>query len=167
MLQSLRRRTWAPRGRTPIQKSWDRHDRLSVISALTVAPYYRRLGLYFRIHDHNIRTEEVLEFIKSLRRHLRRHITLVLDRWSVHRAGVRRLLEAGVSWLEVEWLPPYAPELNPTEQVWTHTKYGDLANFIPEDVEHLSSEVADSLAATGSDKSLLLAFFKHAQLDLK
>lgn len=167
MLQSLRRRTWAPRGRTPIQKSWDRHHRLSVISALTVAPYYRRLGLYFRIHDHNIRTEEVLEFIKSLRRHLRRHITLVLDRWSVHRAGVRRLLEAGVSWLEVEWLPPYAPELNPTEQVWTHTKYGDLANFIPEDVEHLSSEVADSLAATGSDKSLLLAFFKHAQLDLK
>ena len=23
----------------------------------------------------------------------------------------------------LEWLPPYAPELNPVEQVWGHTKY--------------------------------------------
>lgn len=49
MLQPLVRRTWAPRGQTPIQYNSDRHDRLSVISALTVAPVRQRLGVYFLI----------------------------------------------------------------------------------------------------------------------
>ena len=31
MLQPLRRRTWAPRGQTPVQYAWDRHDRFSVL----------------------------------------------------------------------------------------------------------------------------------------
>ena len=137
MLQPVVRRTWAPRGQTPTSKSWDRHDRLSVISALTLAPYYQRFGLYFHIQHDNIRTEEVLEFITALHRRLQRHFILVLDRWSVHRAAVRRLLEAGVSWLEVEWLPAYAPELNPVEHVWGHTKYADLANYLPRDIDDL------------------------------
>ncbi len=38
MLQPVVRRTWAPRGETPVHRSWDRHDRLSVISAITVSP---------------------------------------------------------------------------------------------------------------------------------
>ena len=141
MLQPVRRRTWAPRGHTPIQRCWYRHDRLSVISALTLAPYYRRLGLYFRLYTQNICTEEALEFIKSLHRHLRRNMILVLDRWSVHRSAVRRLLAQGAPWLEVEWLPAYAPELNPVEYVWGHVKYGDLANYLPDDLLELELEV--------------------------
>jgi hypothetical protein len=54
MLQPVVRRTWAPQGQTPIQYSWDWHDRLSVITAITLAPIYCRLGVYFQIHDHNI-----------------------------------------------------------------------------------------------------------------
>lgn len=166
MLQPLVRRTWAPRGQTPTQKSWDRHDRLSVISALTVAPRRRRLGLYFQVHRHNIRTEQVVGFLRSLHRRLRRTIIVVMDRWSVHRAALRRLLEAGSRWLAVEWLPAYAPELNPTEQVWNHTKYGDLANYIPEDLEALWREVERSIGAKRSCPGLLRSFFNHADLHL-
>jgi CheY-like chemotaxis protein len=43
--------TRAPKGETPIQRQWERHDRLSVISAITVAPRRRRLALYSRIED--------------------------------------------------------------------------------------------------------------------
>lgn len=46
MLQPVVRRTWAPRGQTPIQHSRDGRDRLSVISAISMAPRRRRLGLY-------------------------------------------------------------------------------------------------------------------------
>jgi len=45
MLQPTVRRTWAPRGQTPILKSYDRHDRLTAVSAVTVSPQRRRLGL--------------------------------------------------------------------------------------------------------------------------
>lgn len=40
--------------------------------------------------------------------------------------------------LHVEWLPAYARELNPAEQIWNHAKHTDLANFVPDHIVHLS-----------------------------
>lgn len=166
MLQPARRRTWAPRGQTPVQKSWDRHDRLSVISAITIAPRQCRLGVYFRIQGHNIHADDVIAFVRQVHRHLRRNIILVLDRWSVHRAAVRRLEKVCCPWMQVEWLPAYAPELNPVEQIWSHTKYADLANYIPQDIEDLHSQVERSLTEKRYRPSLLRSFFKHGRLIL-
>lgn len=166
MLQPVVRRTWAPRGQTPIQYSWDRHDRLSAISALTVSPKRRRLGLYFHLQEANIRAEAAAEFLVQLRRALGRPLRVVWDRWSVHRKAARLLAARVGTAIDFEWLPPYAPELNPTEQVWTHTKYADLANFIPEDLAHLRSEVAASITSQRSTPRLLRSFFDHAQLRL-
>lgn len=166
MLQPVVCRTWAPRGETPIHYSWDRRDRLSVISAITLSPQRRRFGLYFDIYDHNINTDAFEVFVRWLRRQIRRGIILVLDRWSVHRSGARRLVERFGSKLLVEWLPAYAPDLNPVEQVWSHTKYADLANYIPDNVEALAYEVMDSLEQAGTRQQLLRSFFDHAELKL-
>jgi transposase len=166
MLQPVVRRTWAPRGQTPIQYSWDRHDRLSVIAAITVAPLRHRLGLYFQVHNHNVRFEEVMAFLYLLHRHLRRKFILVLDRYSAHRKAVRLLQEAGVDWFEVEWLPGYAPDLNPVEMLWNHTKYADLANFIPDDVDHLLQAMNVSFTNTRPNGRLIRSFFKYAKLDI-
>jgi len=78
MLQPVVRRTWAPKGQTPIQYSWDRHDRLSLISGITVSPQRQRLGLYFQIHNENINYEKVMAFITMVHRHLRRKFIVVL-----------------------------------------------------------------------------------------
>src|SRR5205823_8787949 len=43
------RRTLAPRGRTPILEAWDRRDRISAISAVTLSPKAGRPGLYFEL----------------------------------------------------------------------------------------------------------------------
>jgi transposase len=166
MLQPVVRRTWAPKGQTPIQYSWDRHDRLSVIAAISLAPLCRRLGLYFQVHNHNVRSEEVIAFLYLVHRHLRRKFILVLDRYSAHRKAVRLLQEAGIDWFEVEWLPGYAPDLNPVEMLWNHTKYADLANFIPDDVHHLLQSVHTSITHTRQNGRLLRSFFKHSELEL-
>lgn len=166
MLQPVVRRTLAPRGHTPVLDCWDRHDRLSVISALSLAPQRQRLGLYFDIHDHNIRADDVYRFIQSVRGRLRRKIILVLDRWSVHRAAVRKLLQRHARSIDIELLPAYAPELNPTEQVWNHTKYADLANYIPDDIHELGVEVAGSMLETRTKPGLLRSFFNWAGLEL-
>jgi transposase len=132
MLQPVRRKTWAPRGHTPLQHAWDRHDRLSVLSAITVSALQRRLRLYFAIHTENIRTPHVVSFLgqlhRQLHRHLRRPCLLVWDRWNVHRSASRWFEDRHPDWFEFEWLPAYAPELNPVEQVWNHAKYARLAN---------------------------------------
>lgn len=122
MLQPTVRRTWAPVGQTPIHHSWDRRDRLSAISAITVSPQRRRLGLYFDILDHNVKTEDFEEFVAHLLRRLSRPIILVMDRYSVHRAAAKSLLARFGPRIMIEWLPAYAPELNPDEQVWNRAK---------------------------------------------
>lgn len=166
MLQPVVRRTWAPRGQTPIQYSWDRRDRLSVISAITIPPQRQRLGLYFQIHKDNVRFEEVMAFLTLLHRRLRRKLIVVLDRLNAHRKGVRLLQEAHPDWFEVEWLPPYAPDLNPVEMVWNHTKYADLANFIPDDIHHLHQAVTNSLDNARGQSELLRSFFRRPRLEL-
>jgi len=166
MLQPVVRRTWAPKGETPIQYSWDRHDRLSVISASTLSPVRQRLGLYFHLYDHNVTFVEVIAFLTMIHRHLRRKFILVLDRLNAHRKAVRLLQAARPEWFEVVWLPAYAPELNPVEMVWNRTKYTDLANFIPEDVHALHQAVTASLDNTRTQQDLIRSFFEHAGLEL-
>ena len=96
-----------------MQYAWDRHDRFSVLGALSLAPWALRIGLYFRLFDHNITAADLVEFIKQLHRQLGRRLILVWDRWSVHRSAAKQL--AHYDWLQVAYLPAYVPELNPVE----------------------------------------------------
>jgi len=166
MLQPTVRRTWAPQGQTPIHASWDRHDRLSVTGALTVSPLQKRVGLYFSIASSNITGDDVFAFVPQLRRHLKRPLLVIWDRFSGHKKAARRLRDLYGARIHVELLPAYAPELNVVEQSWGHTKYGELANFIPHDVDDLAQEIAGSLLAKHRRPDLLNAFFLHARLDL-
>ena len=148
---------------TPIHKVWDRHDRLSVQAAVTLPPRRQRLGVYFggmSITD----TQDVVSFVGHMMGMIRRKVVLILDRWSVHRAAVSVLQKRYPDRLTIEWLPAYAPELNPAEQVWNHTKYGDLANFIPDHIEDLADAVCMSITAQHHDNDLIRGFFKYAQL---
>jgi transposase len=164
MLQPLRRRTWAPQGDTPVLRVWDRHDRWSVLGCLTLAPWALRLGCYFRFYDHNITAEDVRDFVRMLHRQLRRPLIVVLDRWGVHRKAIRLLRAQEPSWLHVEWLPAYAPELNPVEHLWNHTKWSDLANFVPDDANHLRRAAEQSLHDQRDDPSRLYSCFRAAEL---
>lgn len=165
MLQPIRRSTWAPRGRTPIHDAWSRHDRLSVLSALTLSPRQRHVGLLFDVWGHNITAAEVLIMLRSLRRRFRQGYLLVLDRWQVHRSAVRQLLGRTLK-VEVQWLPAYAPQLNPCEQVWQRSKHVDLPNFVPEHREHLRLEVEDALDTMRHEPPILRSFFAWAGLRL-
>lgn len=133
-----------------------------MISAITLPPLRQRLGLSFQIHSENVNFEKVMAFITVVDRRLRRKFILVLDRYSAHRKAVRLLQSEHPDWFEVEWLPAYAPELNPVEMVWNHTKYADLANFIPEDVDELHQSVAASIGNTHTQMHLIRSFFQYA-----
>lgn len=162
MLQPLVRRTWAPEGQTPVMYSWDRHDRLSVLAALSLSARRRRIGLYFVMQRKNITAEELEAFLRQVQRSLGRKLVVVMDRWSVHRKAAKGLFGDGRFW--IEWLPPYAPDLNPVEHVWKHTKYDDLANYIPDDLLDLEIEFEISTDKTRARPELLRSFFHAAEL---
>jgi transposase len=149
-----------------VQRAWDRYDRLSVIGAATLSPTRRRIGLPFQIHEDNIRTSEAVAFVKQLRRQLGRPLIVVWDRWQVHRSAAKQLARSHAGSIEFEWLPAYAPELNPVESRWSHTKYGQLANFVPDDAPQLKRSVRSALKKQLGKHQLKRSFFKSARLNL-
>jgi transposase len=149
-----------------VQRSWDRRDRLSVIGVVTLSPTRRRLGACFSVQRENIRTEHVVDFLRRLRRKVRRPLILVWDRWSVHRAAAQRIAGAGWKRIQWEWLPAYAPELNPVEAMWSHAKYADLANYVPDDADDLAVALGASLRNQSRNQQLKRSYFKTAQLRL-
>jgi transposase len=164
------RRTLAPRGKTPILKSWDRHDRISALSAVTVSPKRRRLGLYFYLlpDDANVHGEDTVAYLKQLRRHIPGPMTILGDKGNVHdRAKVVRAYLAQHPEIVTEPLPSYAPETNPDEGVWGHTKYGRLANFTPEDTAELRSILVEELERIHRRPELLAAFIRHAEVPIR
>jgi transposase len=170
MLTPTVRRTLAPRGRTPIIKCWDRHDRISAISAVTISPGRRRLGLYFRLlpDDVNVRGEDTVEFLKQLRGHIRGPMTVLWDGANIHdrSRAVRRYLAKHPE-VHTERLPAYAPETNPDEGVWQHTKYARLANFAPEDTRQLRRALIEELDRLHRRPDLLQAFLRHAEVPVR
>jgi transposase len=170
MLTPTVRRTLAPRGQTPILKSWDRHDRISAISAVTVSPKRRRLGLYFRLlpDDVNAHGEDTVDFLRQLRRHIPGAMTILWDKGNIHdRSRVVRAYLAGHPEIVTEQFPSYAPETNPDESVWQHTKHARLANFAPEDTAELRSEMIREFVRLHESPELLSAFIRHARVPIR
>ena len=166
MLQPTVRRSWAPRGQTPIHHSWDRHDRLSVTGAITISPIQKRLGFYFSMTDHNLTGDDLFSFVQQLHSHLRRPLLVIWDRFSGHKKAARLLNAIYGRRIQIDYLPAYAPDLNVVDHAWGHTKYGEMANFIAENLDDLAQEIAKSLLAKHKRSDLLRSFFTHARLDL-
>ncbi len=165
MLMPTRRRTLAPRGQTPILNAWDRRDRISAISAITISPKRRRRNLLFQLlpDDHNVVAADVVIFLRQLRRHLPGPILLVWDRSRTHdRAILVREYLAKHPEIQTERLPGYAPELNPDEQVWANLKHGGMANFVPADTQALRTRLAKELRGIKHRSELLANFVRHA-----
>jgi transposase len=170
MLTPTVRRTLAPRGETPILRSWDRHDRISAISAITVSPRRRRVGLYFQLlpDDTNVHGEDVVAFLRELRRQLPVPMTILWDKGNVHdRSKAVRAYLAGHPSIETEPFPSYTPEANPDEGGWEHTKHGRLANFAPEDTAELRAVLIEELERLDRRPDLLASFIRHAKIPIR
>ena len=160
------RRTWAPKGKTPILPSWGRHrDKVSVIAALSVAPTLRRLGLYWLADPkHYVTAETVVKFLRELLKHLRGRVIVVWDGGTNHQGPLIRAFCARHPRLHLERLPAYAPDLNPVEQLWSHLKHGRLANFVPENLPHLDQTIRSQIAAILQTPGLLKALWHGSKL---
>jgi transposase len=169
LLAPLVRRTWAPRGQTPVVRHRTRHHRrVSVIGGLSISPGRRRLGWYLHYHlDRTICQEQVVEFLRDLLRHLDGPILVVWDRLQSHRSKFLRRWLRRCRRLHLEYLPGYAPELNPNEYGWAYLKSNPLANYCPHEVEELHSKVMDAGDQVASRQNLLHAFVRATHLPIR
>jgi transposase len=105
--------SYAPRGRTPTLRVAHRRAGLGLISAVT-----NKGELRWMVLDGAVTAPSLIRFLSRLVRDAGRKVFLVLDRLPVHRsAKVRAWLAGREAEIEVFYLPPYSPELNPDEGV--------------------------------------------------
>lgn len=142
-----------------------RRDRISVISGVSISAKRRRVGLYYRFHRHNIDGEGVCDFLRHLLRHLRGDVFVIWDNASIHRGVPVRELCSRFRRLHLVALPPYAPELNADEGVWSLTK-ASLANGRPDTVEELDAHLEGALAQLRRSSSKLRSCVHRTNLPL-
>lgn len=163
------RRTWSPRGQTPVVRHRIRHhQKVSMIAALCLAPDRRRLRLYFRLHpEANIQAPEAITFLRLLLRQLHGRVVLLWDRLNAHRAGITQRFLSQSSRLYPVFFPSYAPELNPTEHFWAYLKTNPLANACFCDLPSLAQATRHHSRRIQRTDSLLRAFVRHSLLPLQ
>ena len=170
MLTPVVRRGYGPRARTPILDAWDRRDRISAVSAITVSPGNHRLGMMSMLSadNANITARDIVSFLKQIRRNISGPLLIVWDKGTVHdRSKDVRDYLAKHPEIHTEKFPSYAPELNPVELIWSTTKYGRMANFTPVNTNQLRSRLCEEMARLRNRKDLLASFIQHALPDLR
>jgi putative transposase len=139
--------------------------KVSVIGAPSASPTARRLGFDFASEPDGFFTaEKVVVFLRDLLRHLRGKVVVVWDGGGNHKGPPIRKFLARNKRLRLERLPPYAPELNPVEAVWSWLKYGELANYVPAGVAELDWEVFERLLEWKYEPGLLRALWDRSDL---
>jgi len=125
----------------------------------------KHLSLYFKLSRENIRTDDVAGFLRELLRAIPGHIIVVWDNSNTHRGKVVRELERKRARLHMEYLPAYAPELNPDEGVWSQLK-GQLANGRSDDIDELEDHLLLALGDISTSQPKLRACVHGSQLPL-
>ena len=168
LLSPLVRRTLSPQGETPIlEVKAKQRDKVSLISALTLSPLGQHLGFYFStLLNDFFESTAVVWFLRELLKHLRGQVIVIMDRGNMHRGREMDDLQKAFPRLHVEYLPAYAPDLNPVEQVWNYLKWNQLANYAATDTIDLEHRAFQILHGIRYDQQRLLSFWKSSDLPL-
>lgn len=152
-------RTWAPRGQTPVLQYSFNWKCLSAIAGITL------WNFYFQLFPGSIKAPQIIVFLKHLRRHVPGKLTVIWDGLPVHRSrAVRDFVAEQKGAIELEFLPAYAPELNPVEYIWGYCKHHELPNLCPKDFAHLGYAARSALRRMRRRKPLITSFWKQAEL---
>ena len=155
----VRGRSYAPRGRTPAVRVCQKRAKLSLISAVT-----NRGELRWMVVDGAVNAPAFIRFLRRLVRDARRKVFLILDRLKAHRARLTRdWLDAHRSEIEVHYLPPYSPELNPDEGVNADLKQAVPRKAPARSKQQLKRAVLGHMRGLSKRPQRIRAIFQHQQ----
>ncbi|MBI5077321.1 transposase [Candidatus Falkowbacteria bacterium] len=159
------RRTWSPKGRTPVIVSTGSWRSRSVIGIITCTPRGRKPKLFLRIFKHAIKYPDIIRCLKELHRHVKERIILMWDGLPGHRARATRLfLITQRHWLETHRFPAYAPELNPPEYLFSALKSRNLTGLHVATIDEIDAHIKIGKRRLQRRPDILNGFLKESRL---
>jgi hypothetical protein len=124
--------------------------------------------LCFHVTAGNYDTERLIEVLGELRRFLGgEKATLLWDGLPAHRStAMPDWLNTQRSWLVVERLPAYAPELNPVEGLWSILKAVELANLCGPTLGEVIAQAHHGIERVRGTPHLAYSFLRRAGLSV-
>jgi transposase len=167
-LLPVTRRSWGPRGHTPIIRHHFKWKRCSMAAALCYGSRGGGAQLAFHHQVGAYDTDTLIGALGQLRRALGgQKATLLWDGLPAQRSRVMHAwLRCQRSWLVVEPLPGYAPELNPVEVLWSSLKGVELANLAGDTLGEVIAAAERGIQRIRATHWLPYAFLRHCGLSI-
>jgi transposase len=151
--------TWAIKGETPVIRTTGSRYSLNMVSAVSAKGLMRFMTIKGRLT-----TDRFIAFLERLLKNQEKPVFLIVDGHPVHRSKrVQAFVATTEGKLRLFLLPPYSPELNPDEQVWSHLKHHRLGKMIIKTKEELETKVKSALRSIQRTTSLIMSFFRHKE----
>lgn len=148
--------TWGEKGRTPLVRTSGQRQKINILSA--VSP---RGAFWYMTYTCKLDAEFFVACLQSLLSRRRKPFFIILDGHPVHRSkAVSKLVQSLKGRLEIYFLPPYAPDLNPDEFVWNYLRQHGVTKKPLKQNESLATRVHKDLNAVRKNPKLVRSFFK-------
>lgn len=148
-------RTYGLKGQTPVVQTSGQRQSLNVISAVNAR------GEFWAATDTGkLNAESFVAFLQNFVQGRAYKVLLVVDGHPAHKAKlVKSYVQSLAGGLELHFLPPYAPDLNPDEFVWSHMKTNGVSKKPLKQNESLQKRIEEDLNALGKNRKLVRSFF--------
>lgn len=155
-------RTYSPRAQTPVIREKQTRDHLSVMGGMTPAG-----KVYTLVRQESLNGLHCIEFLTHLLKVCGERLLVIWDGSPIHRrAAVRDFVAQSKGKVWLEFLPGYAPDLNPWDEGgWNHLKNVQMRNLACRDLEELHEQFHSALQRLRRKPLLVQAFFAQAGLD--
>jgi transposase len=148
-------RTYGLRGHTPVVRTSGQRQSINAISAVNA-----KGGFWYNVYSGKLNAGRFVEFLQDFMKGRRERVILVVDGHPSHKAKkVAAYVKSLRGKLELHFLPPYAPDLNPDEFVWSHAKTNGVSKKPLRKNESLKDRVQFDLEAIQQNKQLVKSLF--------
>ena len=148
-------RTYGLKGHTPIVATSGQRQSINVISAVNPQGAF-----WAASYEGKLNAETFVAFLGDFMKGQKGKVFLVVDGHPAHKANlVKAYMEKLKGRLELHFLPPYAPDLNPDEFVWNYMKNTGVSKKPLRKNESLRARVEEDLLAIKNNVALVMSFF--------
>ena len=149
-------KTWGKKGQTPVVERPGQRQSISAASAVNA-----RGGFWYCTYEGGLNATLFLTLLRRMLRHRSKPVHLVVDGLPAHKTvHVKDYVASTNGMLTLHFLPGYAPELNPDEQVWSHMKRTGVARTPLRRGEKLREKIEAQLGAIKRMPKLVRSFFQ-------
>lgn len=150
-------RTWGKKGQTPVVKTSGARQSIHAISALS-----NKGGFWYHVFEGKFNATKCIECFKRFLRDRQSPVILIVDGHPVHKSKkVQDYIESLEGQIELVFLPPYAPDLNPDELVWNQMRNVGTTKRPLKKGESLKNRAILDLENIKRNKKLVRSFFNE------